>query len=208
MDMARLILEYIQVLIWPFLLVIGSFLIYRRFKGQLNELLTRVLKGQEYELRIGRAALRVQVVEQAVKEAIVERVSPELLADPERLRKTIAEAASRIVQLLGISRDEMKVLKELHLIEQDIESLKGAKTLQGLSIDMIVQVLEAKRLVEVDRRGPGSNKIRLAESGLRLVAKHRVYSGLVEGTLEEEIASGYDAEMDAYYSDLAASMHS
>ncbi len=205
MEIATLILEYVRVLVWPGLIVSGAAFCYRRFGSEVTELVKRVTKGSKYEVSVGNLTFRAKV-DQAVTEAVKRNAEVVGSNDPEKLRKFIAESAARIIQLLGISKDEMRLLGALNLYPSDPDRLRQNQELKDLDVDGLVRALQAKRLVQLEINGT-FKALSLTESGVQLVSKHKVYEGLARGTIEAEVASEYEADLDSYYAAMAESQY-
>lgn len=110
MAILELILNYIDVLVWPTVLV----WLVLRFSDNIHAVVTRILKGNEFEFRFGSNQLRVKIVDELAKDIVKSLPSaPEYAGFDKKALAELDDKIRIISAINNLSDSDLKTLYEI-----------------------------------------------------------------------------------------------
>ena len=81
MEIAKLLLQYLDVLIWPLVTIV----VVAMFRSHFDTLLGRISEGKEFELEVGGQKLRIKTLEKGIEHV----ASASVESEPQQIKEEI-----------------------------------------------------------------------------------------------------------------------
>ena len=153
MDIARLVLQFLAVLIWPALLLIFGFW----FRDTIRRLLERILlEGKQIDVEIAGQKLSVVLAKEVVKEAITTVVNdPKLSESPKEIEQIASDSAMVLSVLPKLSNTDTELLCQISKRprESELDNSSALAAMKKLrSMGLIDGAGESAELTDLGKR--------------------------------------------------------
>lgn len=122
MELAKLIVNLIDILAWPVVILIILFL----FKSQANAVFSRFSEGKEFELELGGQKLRINMLERGI-EQVASSVQAGKIEENEETENTFSKELMILKKLSLMPALEIRLLAKFYATEKLLRTELGSK---------------------------------------------------------------------------------